>query len=108
MAEIIWSQDAVDDAERIREYIAVQNPAAGEGLLKRIYEHVLQLADHPLSGPQIPELRGGAGGYRQIVEPPCRIFYRVLKGKVLVLNVIRGEMRFSKPTLLKRMRKLKD
>ena len=51
----------------------------------------------PRLGSKPPELRGWR--YRQIVEPPCRIFYREDSGRVLSLHVMRSE-RLLKPQLL--------
>ena len=56
------------------------------------------LADHPRSGPKPPELRGWR--YRQIVEPPCRIFYREDGRQVFVLHVMRAE-RLLRPGALR-------
>lgn len=51
--------------------------------------HVEQLARHPESGSRVPEL--GRSRYRQIVEPPCRIFYRYDGKRVFILHVVRSE-----------------
>jgi hypothetical protein len=51
-----------------------------------------------LSSVQSPqELKGWR--YRQIVEPPCRIFYREDAGRVLILHVMRSK-RLLSPELL--------
>ena len=51
--------------------------------------HVEQLARRPESGSRVPEL--GRSRYRQIVEPPCRIFYRYDGKWVFILHVMRSE-----------------
>lgn len=89
MAEIIWSEPALSDLEAIAEYIALEDPGAASGVVQRVFGHVEQLAEHPESGSWPPEL--GRGRYRQIVEPPCRIFYRYDGRKVFVLHVMRTE-----------------
>lgn len=89
MAEIIWSEPALSDLEAIAEYIALENPVAAAELIKRIMAHVGQLADHPESGSRPPELKRSR--YRQIVEPPCRIFYRHDGRRVFILHVMRSE-----------------
>ena len=58
-------------------------------LVARVLEHVGQLAAHPESGSRPRELRRSR--YRQIVEPPCRIFYRHDGERVFVLHVMRTE-----------------
>lgn len=89
MAEIVWSAPALADLDAIADYIALEDPAAAAGLVKRVFGHVAQLAEHPESGSRPPELKRSR--YRQIVEPPCRIFYRYDGGKVFILHVMRAE-----------------
>lgn len=89
MAEIIWSEPAVGDLDAIADYIALENPAAAAEFVKRVLAHVEQLTDHPDSGSRPQELRRSR--YRQIVEPPCRVFYRHDGDKVFILHVMRSE-----------------
>lgn len=89
MAEIIWTEPALADLDAIADYIALDNPQAARDLVQRVFDHVDQLAAHPLSGPKLPEFRGWR--YRQIVEPPCRVIYRHEKSLVHVVHVVRGE-----------------
>jgi addiction module RelE/StbE family toxin len=89
MVEIVWSEPALSDLEAIGDYIALENPAAAAELVQRIFEHVEQLADHPESGSRPQELKRSR--YRQIVEPPCRVFYRYDGKRVFVLHIMRSE-----------------
>ena len=89
MAEIIWSEPALSDLDAIGDYIALENPAAAVELVQRVFAHVEQLADHPESGNRPQELKRSR--YRQIVEPPCRVFYRYDGKTVFVLHVMRSE-----------------
>ena len=89
MAEVIWTEPALSDLDAIADYIALDNPDAARGLVQRVFQHVDQLIEHPRSGSKPPELRGWR--YRQIVEPPCRIFYREDSNRVFILYVMRGE-----------------
>lgn len=89
MAEIIWTEPALSDLDAIADYIALHNPTAARSLVRRIVEHVEQLAEHPLSGRKLPELEGWR--YRQIVERPCRVIYRHERGAVHIPHVVRGE-----------------
>lgn len=92
MAEIIWTEPAIGDLDAIADFIALENPAAAAALVRRVLTHVAQLAEHPLSGSQPTELKQTR--YRQIVEPPCRVFYRHTLGKVYILHVTRSERLF--------------
>lgn len=89
MAEIIWLDPATDDLEEIVEYIAFDDPDAASRVAARILRHVRQLAAHPKSGSVPPELPNSE--YRQIVEPPCRIFYKVKDDTVFIVHVMRSE-----------------
>ena len=55
MAEIVWSEPALADLDAIADYIALENPVAASELVKRIFGHIGQLADHPESGSR-PQL----------------------------------------------------
>ena len=89
MAQIVWTQPARADLEAIHDYIAIESPTAAIALVARIVRHVDQLARHPDSGSWLPEL--GRSRFRQIVEPPVRIFYRRDGRTVAIVHVIRSE-----------------
>jgi toxin ParE1/3/4 len=100
MAELIWTEPALSDLEAIAEYIALDKPGAARRLVQRVFARVERLVEHPELGPTIPELRPGSR-YRQIVEAPCRVFYRHERAtkKVYILAVMRGEKLFQKRLL---------
>ncbi len=102
MAEIIWTEPALHELDAIADYIALDDPQAARGLVERVFRHVEQLVEQPESGSRPPEIRQSR--YRQLVEPPCRVFYRYDGQKVFVLYVMRGEMHLRKSRLLKRDR----
>ena len=89
MAQIVWTHRATADLNDIAEYIAYDNESAAFRLVERIFEHVEQLARHPKSGSVLPELPNSE--YRQLVEPPCRIFYKVKGETVFIVHVMRSE-----------------
>ena len=105
MAEIVWSEPALSDLDAIADYIALENPIAAAELVKRIFGHVEQLSDHPESGSRPREF--GRSRYRQIVEPPCRIFYRYDGHKIFVLHVLRFERLLRKGSLAARTKRTK-
>ncbi|QOY20037.1 type II toxin-antitoxin system RelE/ParE family toxin [Xanthomonas citri] len=88
MAEIIWSVPALADLDAIADYIAIDNAPAAAALVKRVFAHVEQLIEHPDSGSRPQELKRSR--YRQIVEPPCRVFYRVDGQRIVVVHVMRS------------------
>lgn len=103
MAEIIWTEPALADLDGIADYIALDKPDAASRLVKRVFDHVKLLGNHPELGPRIPEL-SRSSPYRQLVESPCRIFYRYERRtqRLYVLGVMRGEKLFEKRLLGKR------
>ncbi len=89
MARLAWTHRATSDLNEIAEYIALDNYAAAFRLVDRVYSHVEHLTRHPFSGSVPPELPKSE--YRQIVEPPCRIFYKIKGDTVFIVHVMRTE-----------------
>ena len=89
MAEVIWTEPALQELNAIAEYIALDNPAAASDLVQMVFDKVERLEDFPKSGRVPPELPGSV--YRELVAPPCRIFYREEGARVLILHVMRQE-----------------
>ena len=97
MARIVWSEPALNDLEAIAEYIALDKPDAARRYVQRVFRQVERLADFPNSGsipPEIPHLP-----YRQIIVPPCRIFYRMDGHTILIVFVMRAEQLFREEHL---------
>jgi len=95
MAQVVWTEPAVADLDAIADFIALDNPSAARALVQRVLDHVEQLGASPLSGPKVQAARG----YRQLVEPPCRIFYRVDGDRVFILHLMRSERRLRRSNL---------
>ena len=96
MARLIWTEPALHDLDAIADYIALDKPGAAKELVQRVFQHVEQLIKQPKSGSVPRELN------RQIVESPCRIFYRYDGKRVYILYVMRGEMQLRKSQLVRR------
>jgi plasmid stabilization system protein ParE len=97
MAQVIWTEPALNNLDAIADYIAVENPLAAAALVQRVFGHIEQLEAHPESGPRVPELKRSR--YRQIVEPPCRVLYRFDGAKAFILHVMRSEQLLRKGLL---------
>lgn len=89
MARLIWTESALRDLEEVAEYIAMHNPAAAGSLVERVFNRVDRLTRFPMSGKRPAELPRTP--YREVVVPPCRIFYRVEEPTVFILHVMRAE-----------------
>jgi addiction module RelE/StbE family toxin len=98
MANLVWTHRATSDLNEIAEYIAFDNPDAATRLAKRIYSHVEPLRKHPKSG-SIPLELPTSSEYRQIVEPPCRIFYKIERDTIFIVHVMRSD-RLLRPSHL--------
>jgi toxin ParE1/3/4 len=99
---IYWAEPALEDLDRVADYIALDKPLAARNLVKRVMESVERLSDFPESGSKPKELKGTA--YRHLVIPPLRVFYRVMKTQILILHVKRGENLFHLDELTSRNR----
>jgi toxin ParE1/3/4 len=89
MAEIIWTESAFNDLNEIAEYIALSNPIAAADLVRDLITKVERLEQFPKSGrilPEIVELN-----YREVIVPPCRVFYRLDKTSVYIVHICREE-----------------
>lgn len=89
MAEVIWTEPALQELDAIAEYIALDNPVAAGDLVKEVFDKTERLENFPSSGRIPPEFPDSV--YREVVVPPCRIFYREDGQRVFVLYVMREE-----------------
>lgn len=89
MVEVVWTEPALQDLDAIAGYIALDNPSAARHLVKTVWVKVERLGDFPESGRIPTELPDSV--YREIVIPPCRVFYRQDDNRVLILYVMRNE-----------------
>lgn len=105
MVKLVWTEPALSDLDAIADYIALDDEDAARKLVRRVFKHVEQLKEHPESGPKIPELKQSR--YRQLNEPPCRIFYRFDGKTVFILHVMRAERLFKKSWLTGKNRRPK-
>ncbi|WP_083832182.1 type II toxin-antitoxin system RelE/ParE family toxin [Halomonas sp. HAL1] len=89
MAEVIWTEPALQELDVIADYIALDNPAAASHLVQYVFDKTERLENFPQYGRIPPELPNSV--YREVAVPPCRIFYREDEQRVLVLYVMREE-----------------
>jgi toxin ParE1/3/4 len=92
MAEVIWTEPALQELDSIAEYIALDNVVAASALVEELFDKTERLERFPQSGRIPPELPNSI--YREVVVPPCRIFYREEGDHVFILYVMRDEQQF--------------
>ena len=89
MAEIVWTEPALNDLDKIAEYIAVSNLVAAKKLVKEVFAKVDMLEEYLKSGKSVPELP--SLNYRELYVKPCRIFYKFEDSTAFILHVMRQE-----------------
>ncbi len=98
MAEMIWTNPALEDLNDIAEYIALSNLQSAKKLVEKIFDKVERLEAFPESGKKPIELANL--NYREVVVNPCRIFYKIDNDKVFILHVMSQERDLRKFLLL--------
>ena len=89
MAQINWTEPALNDLDDIAIYIAISNPYAAKQLVENVFGMVQRLEQFPDSG-RVPEEISNLN-YREVVINPCRVFYKVDSDSVYILHVMRQE-----------------
>ena len=89
MARLIWAEPALSDLEEIAEYIALDNPSAATRYVRKMFTAVERWKECPNSGKRPLELPDTP--YREVIVPPCRVFYRVEADTVVILYVMRSQ-----------------
>jgi len=89
MAQVIWTEPALQDLNEIAEFIAPDKISAATKLAQKIFSSIERLGKFPKSGYKLPELENSR--YLELIVIPCRIFYRVEKDKTYMLYVMRSE-----------------
>jgi toxin ParE1/3/4 len=88
MAQIAWSNRAIEDLREIVEYISRDSKAYAQSFALQIREKVDRLGTFPESGPVIPEDRSGS--IRQITVGNYRVLYRHSKADVIIVTIVHG------------------
>lgn len=94
MAEVIWTDGALDQLNDIAEYVALDNVRAAEKLIGAVMASAEQLSTFPLAGKCPVELDNSI--YRELTIPPCRLFYRLNENKVFIVHVMRQEQQLKR------------
>ena len=89
MAQVIWSNTALDDLELILDYIALENTAAAKDLATAVFAKTDALIEHPQCGKIVDELIDL--DYRQLLVNPVRIIYKVHQDRVQIYHIVRQE-----------------
>lgn len=91
MAQVIWTEPALQELDEIADYISLDNPSSAKKLVQEVFRKVKRLERHPDSGYAPEEIPDAI--YQQIIISPCRIFYRHEKesDRVFIIHIKRSE-----------------
>lgn len=101
MAEVVWTEPALQELNEIAEYIALDKVSAAKRLVQKIFSSTGNLELLPQSGRKPSEL--GKTRYLELIISPCRVFYRVEENRVYILYVMRSERALRKYLLDERI-----
>jgi toxin ParE1/3/4 len=89
--KIRWFEDAIDDLQALRHYIAQDNPIAAHRISKKILSTLNILSEQPEMGRQ-----GRVPNTRELIisDTPYIIPYRVKNGIIEVLRVLHSAMQW--------------
>ncbi|OUR86898.1 plasmid stabilization protein [Gammaproteobacteria bacterium 42_54_T18] len=90
MAQIVWTEPALNELDEIADFIALDKFNAAQKLVQSVFDRVEQLKDQPKSGRIPPELPKNSI-YREVIVGPCSVFYRTEKSKIIIIYVMRSE-----------------
>jgi plasmid stabilization system protein ParE len=89
---VVWTEQALDDVEAVRAFIARDSPRYAQMTVERIVDSVERLQRFPESGRVVPER--GDPRIREILAGSYRIVYRLGHEAVEVLTVFHGARLF--------------
>jgi len=86
---VIITESAKFDLKEIIAFIAKNNPMNASKILKRIEDKINSLKKFPERGGYVPELlKHKIKDYRQLIESPWKIIYKIDNNIVNVLIII--------------------
>jgi plasmid stabilization system protein ParE len=83
--KVEYSRRAIADLHKMADDSSAYGRAAAEGLETRLRQVIAHVAEHPLAAPAV-ENRPGVH-VLPLVRYPYRVFYRVLRDRVLILHI---------------------
>lgn len=75
MAQVTWSNAAIDDLQRLRDYFEPASPKFAENLIDQLVSRTRMLADFPQSGRMVLEFENAQ--LREVRSGNYRIIYRL-------------------------------
>jgi plasmid stabilization system protein ParE len=88
MADVVWTEQALDDLDAVCSFIARDAPRYAEAFAARVFQATERLARFPRSGRVVPEM--GEEPIREIIVQGYRVIYRLSGDEVQILTVHHG------------------
>jgi plasmid stabilization system protein ParE len=86
---VLWTDTAIEDLGAIVDHIAADAAAAALAVLDQLQARAATLATLAARGRIVPELREiGITHYRELIERPWRLLYRMDAASVFVVAVL--------------------
>lgn len=92
MSRVVWSRQALEDLDSIREFIGRDSPRYAAALVERLAGAVERLQRFPQSGRIVPEV--GDPELREVLVGSYRVVYRLSRAEVGVVTVLHGARLF--------------
>lgn len=86
--KVVLTTEAIDDLERIGDYIARDNPARAASFVQKLIEKARLLGEMPQGFPVVP--RYAHLGVRRCAHNNYLIFYRVEEDRVSIIHILHG------------------
>lgn len=93
MAEIIWTEIAVEDLNNIAEFIAKDSEYYAVDFVKRIILQIEKLKQFPMIGRKVPEQNDD--NIREIIYHNYRLVYKVESEKIYISIISHGSYDLS-------------
>jgi len=101
-----WTKNAKDDLLSIVTYIKEDSPSIANDIYQKIRKKAQTSNFFPLKGRVVPELqKEGISIYRELIESPWRIIYRVGDDTVYIMAILDSRQNLEEVLLQKLLRK---
>ena len=105
---VYWTIEASKDLKETIEYILLDSPSAAEDIYNRIKKLCLSLEAIPNRFRVVPELADlGFTQYREIIDDPYRIIYKVMDKKIYIIAVVDSRRNFEEFIFNRLIREIK-
>jgi toxin ParE1/3/4 len=88
MGQIAWTEPALDDVQRILDYVARDSARYAEKLADRFTEVPLRLLNEPRVGWRVPEY--DRDDVRELLVAPYRLIYIIRGDDCYIATVVHG------------------